>query len=144
MDIVSKDKRSQMMANIKNKNTNPEVLIRKELFRRGFRYRINIKDVFGKPDILLHKYQVVIFIHGCFWHGHKCKYFKIPETNTIFWTNKINKNRDRDLLVQSKLQSEGWRIACIWECSIKKKETLSELLDALSLWILSDDKKIDL
>ena len=93
MDIVSKEKRSEMMSGIRSQNTKPERLIRKGLFKLGFRYRVNSK-VFGNPDIVLKKYNAVIFIHGCFWHGHiGCENFRIPKSNSMFWTDKIDKNR---------------------------------------------------
>jgi DNA mismatch endonuclease (patch repair protein) len=142
MDIVNPQKRSEMMSGIRSKNTRPEILIRKGLFNLGYRYRINDKNVFGKPDIVLKKYNAAIFIHGCFWHGHiGCGNFKIPSTNRQFWEDKIDTNRKRDAEVLNRLRSTGWRICIIWECSIRGKEQLllvEKTIDSISNWLLSD------
>jgi DNA mismatch endonuclease (patch repair protein) len=95
MDIVSKEKRSSMMSGIRSKNTKPEMQIRKTLYSRGYRYRLHSSVIPGKPDIIMRKYNAVIFIHGCFWHGHNCKLFRLPKTRTEFWENKINTNRGK-------------------------------------------------
>ena len=141
MDIVNKEKRSKMMSGIRSQNTKPELLIRKGLFKLGFRYRINSK-VFGKPDIVLKKYNAVIFIHGCFWHGHiGCENFKIPKSNTSFWVNKIDKNRKRDAEVLNYLHATGWRICIIWECAIRGKPQLLKIdktINEISKWLTSD------
>ncbi|MCP5396451.1 MAG: DNA mismatch endonuclease Vsr [Sphingomonadaceae bacterium] len=102
-DIVSPSKRSQMMAGIKSKDTKPEVLIRIALHRRGLRYRLHRSDLPGKPDLYLKKYKSAIFVHGCFWHGHDCKYFKLPKSNTDFWSEKISANQKRDASTHIKL-----------------------------------------
>jgi len=140
MDIVNKEKRSEMMSGIRSKNTKPELLIRKGLFKLGFRYRVNSK-VFGKPDIVLKKYNAVIFIHGCFWHGHiGCEYFKSPKSNTTFWVEKIDKNRKRDAEVLNYLHATGWRICIIWECAIRGKLQLSKIdktINKISKWLNS-------
>ncbi len=114
------------MSNVKSKNTKPEILVRKFLFSHGYRYRVNRKDLPGKPDIVLPKYKAVVFINGCFWHGHKnCKYATIPESNRDFWLTKITGNAERDKLAHEKLTSMGWRVIDIWQCQLKakKKET---------------------
>ncbi len=119
-DVHSKETRSYNMSQIRDKNTKPELLVRKYLFSNGFRYRVNVKDLPGKPDIVLPKYRTVIFIHGCFWHGHEgCKYFVIPKTRTEWWTEKIQKNTERDQKVHTKLKALGWNIMTIWECQLK-------------------------
>jgi DNA mismatch endonuclease (patch repair protein) len=141
MDIVNSEKRSEMMSGIRGKNTRPELLIRKGLFSLGYRYRINDSRIFGKPDMVLKKHNAVIFIHGCFWHGHSgCGNFKLPSTNSQFWEHKIDANRKRDAEVLNHLRAEGWRICIIWECSIRGKEQLSimsETIAAVSNWLLS-------
>ena len=121
MDVHDKETRSYNMSRIKGKNTKPEELVRKFLFSRGFRYRKNDARLPGTPDIVLPKYKTVIFVNGCFWHGHiNCKYFVVPKTNTEFWLNKIETNRQRDARKTSELQSLGWRVIVLWECQLKK------------------------
>lgn len=131
-DIFSKDKRSSIMAKISGKNTAPEILVRKYLFAHGFRFRVNDKRFPGTPDIVLPKYKTIIFVNGCFWHGHEnCKAARLPKSNNSFWTNKIAQNIERDRKVQSQLQQMGYRILIIWECQLKSKKsetTLSELI----------------
>jgi len=141
MDIVSKTKRSQMMAGIRSKNTRPELLIRKALHAKGFRFRLHVKDLPGKPDLVLKKYKVVIFVHGCFWHGHNCYLFKIPQTRTEFWLEKIQRNIINDEKVILALQEKGWRIANVWECALRGRLKLNftELIDSLSAWILTNE-----
>ncbi|MFK0033575.1 very short patch repair endonuclease [Pseudomonas monteilii] len=139
MDIVNAATRSQMMSNIKSKNTSPELTIRKALHSRGFRYRIHPAELPGKPDLLLPKFNTAIFIHGCFWHGHDCKYFKIPKTRTEFWQKKINENKARDQKQIEALTSKGWRVLIVWECAIRqmKSEGSTELIELIIEWILS-------
>src|SRR5688572_23648799 len=108
-DVHSKERRSYNMSMIKGKNTKPEMLVRKFLFANGFRYRLHDKNLPGKPDIILPKYKTVIFVHGCFWHGHEgCKYFVVPKTRTEWWITKINSNIENDLKKRNKLLAEGW------------------------------------
>ena len=134
-DVHDKQTRSYNMSQIKGKNTKPEILVRKFLFSKGFRYRLHVKDLPGKPDILLPKYKTVIFINGCFWHGHEnCKYFVIPKTRTDWWLNKIygNKQKDGENFIQ--LSKIGWKIVTIFECELKRDKlnnTLNRLLDEL-------------
>lgn len=131
-DIFSKDKRSSIMSKISGKNTVPEILVRKYLFAHGFRFRVNDKRFPGTPDIVLPKYKTIIFVNGCFWHGHEnCKAARLPKSNSSFWTNKIAQNIERDRKVQSQLQQMGYSILIIWECQLKSKKsetTLSELI----------------
>ena len=120
------------MSCIKGKNTKPEEIVRKYLFSQGFRYRKNDKRLPGTPDIVLPKYKTVIFVNGCFWHGHQgCRYFVVPKTNTDFWMNKIDTNRIRDQKKISELEAMGWKVIVIWECELKpgkQDDTLSDLL----------------
>lgn len=120
-DVVDKKTRSRMMSGIRGKNTRPEVIIRKALFAKGYRYRLHDGKLPGKPDLVLRRYNTVIFIHGCFWHGHNCHLFKWPKTRPAFWKKKINRNRDKDQEVTTQLKKAGWKIITIWECAIKGK-----------------------
>ena len=119
MDIYSKNKRSNIMSRISGNNTKPEILVRKYLVSHGFRYRKNKKELPGKPDIVLSKYHVIIFINGCFWHGHTCRAGRLPETNHAFWENKIHKNILRDKKNIQELETRGWKVIVIWECELK-------------------------
>lgn len=120
-DIKTKEDRSKNMAAIHSKNTKPEVYLRKLLFSKGFRYRNNVKSIFGHPDIYLAKYNTAIFINGCFWHRHKdCKYAYMPKSRVEFWNNKFINNIKRDLLVKSELEKAGIKCMVVWECTIKK------------------------
>jgi DNA mismatch endonuclease (patch repair protein) len=118
-DIYSKQKRSEIMSHIFGKETKPEVIVRKFLFANGFRFRKNVKDLPGKPDIVLPKYKIVIFIHGCFWHGHTCNRGTLPTTNVELWKTKIGGNIERDKRDVSKLEKQGWKVIVIWQCEIK-------------------------
>ncbi len=118
-DVHSKAVRSYNMSMIKSKNTKPELSVRKFLHMEGFRYRLHVKNLPGKPDIVLPKYKTVIFIHGCFWHGHEgCKKFVVPKTKTEWWLEKIGKNRQRDQTHLCKLLDLGWYVLVVWECSL--------------------------
>ena len=117
-DIFSFQKRSDIMSKIGGKNTKPEILVRKFLFSKGFRYRINVKTLPGKPDIVLPKYKTVIFINGCFWHGHNCKKGKLPSSNLDFWREKISNNKSRDDKNSDLLIKLGWKVIIIWQCEI--------------------------
>jgi DNA mismatch endonuclease (patch repair protein) len=123
MDNKTKAQRSMNMAAVKSRNTKPELIVRTELFRQGFRYRLNVEKLPGTPDIVLPKYKTAIFINGCFWHGHKdCKKSKLPSTNTVFWKNKINGTIQRDVLKTERLESLGWFVLVCWECDILHKD----------------------
>jgi DNA mismatch endonuclease, patch repair protein len=121
-DIFTKQKRSEIMSHISGKETKPEVLVRKYLFSKGFRFRKNVKKLPGKPDIVLPKYKIVIFIHGCFWHGHLCHYGILPQSNREFWQDKIDGNKRRDERNNEDLIKMGWHVIVIWQCEIKNKE----------------------
>lgn len=135
-DIYSKSKRSDIMSKISGKETKPEILVRKYLFSKGFRFRKNVKELPGKPDIVLPKYKTVIFIHGCFWHGHTCKRGKLPQTNHQFWQKKIEKNIERDNHNTNKLEVKGWNIIIIWQCEIRNYSLQKERFDKLVIQIL--------
>ena len=134
-DVLSKEQRKRCMSHVRGKDTKPEVMVRKFLFAQGFRYRLYRKDLPGKPDIVLPKYRTVIFINGCFWHGHSgCKYATIPEANHDFWLAKISGNVERDKSNYAKLFELGWKVIEIWQCELKPKfreQTLNNLLTEL-------------
>jgi len=131
-DVHNKKTRSYNMSRIKGKNTKPEMLVRKFLHKNGFRYRVNYSKLPGKPDIVLPKYKTVIFINGCFWHGHKgCKFFVVPKTRTEWWKEKINGTIERDKIKIKELEKMGWNIKTLWECELnpeKRTKTLEDLL----------------
>lgn len=135
-DVHDKKTRSFNMSRIKGKNTKPEILVRQYLHKNGFRYRLNYKKLLGKPDIVLTKYKTVIFINGCFWHGHEnCKDFIIPKTRTDRWIEKINQTKTRDLSTSNELESLGWTVKVIWECELKsdkREHVLKDLIVFLS------------
>lgn len=136
-DIFSPPKRSDIMSKIRGKNTKPEILVRKFLFSQGLRYRLNVKTLPGKPDIVLPKYKTVIFINGCFWHGHTCKKGQIPSTNIDFWKEKILSNKSRDDKNAMLLTKLGWNVITIWQCEIdsidRRKKKFEWLLEKLNL-----------
>ncbi len=129
MDIFTKEKRSAVMARIRGKDTKPELIVRKYLYSRGYRYLKNVKRLPGTPDIVLRKYGIVIFIHGCFWHGHPSD-SHLPHSNVEFWERKISRNRERDERNKAALKKMGWKVMTIWECQLKpsvRKQTLLEM-----------------
>lgn len=134
-DVHTKDIRSYNMSRIRGKDTKPELLVRKFLFACGFRYRLHDKKLPGKPDIVFSRYKTVLFIHGCFWHGHEgCRYFVIPKTRTEWWTDKIRTNSQNDIRASEKLTEAGWKVIIIWECELKKEKidkTLKRLVKDL-------------
>ena len=141
MDIVSKKKRSQMMAGIKSKNTKPELVIRKLLFNAGYRYRLNKPTLGVKPDLVLKKWNLCIFVNGCFWHRHTgCKLASIPKSNHEFWEKKFKQNISRDEKNYKLLKKNGWNVGIIWECSIRNKKininTLIKNLTTKTSWEL--------
>ena len=132
-DIYSKSKRSDIMSKIPSKETQPEILVRKYLFSKGFRFRKNVKELPGKPDIVLPKYKIAIFIHGCFWHGHSCRRGNLPSSNRQFWKSKISQNISRDEDVVQKLQDLGWKVIIIWQCEIQNSSNREIRLNQLVL-----------
>lgn len=122
MDIVDQKARSRMMSGIKSKNTQPEMLVRKYLHEQGFRFRLHVAGLPGKPDIVLPKYKLCIFVHGCFWHRHEgCRYATTPATRPEFWAQKFGSNKQRDIRVKMQLLEAGWRVFELWECGFRKK-----------------------
>lgn len=135
---MTPEQRFICMSHNRAKDTGPEKLLRHSLWKRGFRYRINAKDLPGSPDIVLPKYRTAIFVHGCFWHGHYgCKYYTIPKTNTEFWVAKVARNKKRDQEVWRKLEAKGWYVIIVWECQLKKGK-LEETVERVSAEIVKN------
>ena len=136
-DVHTKETRSFNMSRIRSKNTRPELAVRKFLHAAGFRYRLHDKKLPGKPDIVLPKYRTVIFVHGCFWHGHRnCRYFVVPKTKTDWWLDKINGNIEKDAGAAAVLQATGWQVLEIWECELKKAvfdQTMINIAEQLAM-----------
>ena len=134
MDNHSPKVRSYNMSRIRSVNTKPEEIVRKFLFKEGFRYRKNVKNLPGSPDIVLAKYKAVIFVNGCFWHKHDCSKFVWPKTNIDYWSSKILKNVERDKINYQKLQELGWNVIIVWECELNssvRQKTLNNILEIL-------------
>ena len=139
-DKLTPEQRHRCMSRIRGRNTKPELIVRKFLFARGIRYRIHVRRLPGCPDIVLRKYRTVIFVNGCFWHGHEgCRYYVLPKSNTAFWQNKIERNRRRDLDERIRLRDMGWHVIQVWECQLRPKvrqETLEGLVYTLNKMLL--------
>ena len=131
-DVFTPDQRSAVMRRVKGRNTTPELKVRKVLTRLGARYRLHRADLPGKPDIVLPGRKLVLFVHGCFWHGHDCaRGSRVPKQNRDYWLGKVGRNRDRDVEHRSALQAKGWRVETIWECDLKDAATLETRLKML-------------
>ncbi|MGH6876954.1 MAG: very short patch repair endonuclease [Rhizomicrobium sp.] len=128
------------MAAIRAKNTEPEIVLRKGLHRRGFRYGLHSANVLGKPDLVFRSRRSVIFVHGCFWHGHDCSYFRLPSTRPEFWRKKIESNRRRDTVVADQLRASGWRVLTVWECATRDQgpKAIELVLDRAARWLNSN------
>jgi len=118
-DVVPPEVRSRMMSGIRGKNTQPEWIVRRALHARGYRYRLHLRNLPGCPDIVLPRHRAVVFVHGCFWHGHDCSLFRWPKTRPEFWRAKIDRNRTNDEKHRAELLSMGWRVAVVWECALR-------------------------
>lgn len=138
-DTVSPQKRSEVMAKVGSKDTRPELVIRRGLHAQGFRYRLHDSKLPGKPDLVFPRYKAVIFVNGCFWHGHGCPRCRLPSSNTEYWNGKIARNVARDKVNRQLLLAEGWRVLTVWECALagKEKRKLKEVLARASEWLLS-------
>lgn len=135
MDSLTPSQRSERMSRIRDKNTKPELLVRRYLHAKGFRYRLHRKDLPGKPDLVFSRYNAVILVQGCFWHGHECQKGRVPGTRSDFWRTKIETNRARDALSRARLEARGWRVLEVWECDLyaggRRERTLDALVQAL-------------
>ncbi|WP_422376825.1 very short patch repair endonuclease [Roseibium sp.] len=145
-DVVSREVRSRMMSGIRGKDTKPELIIRQALHKAGFRYRLHDRKLPGKPDLVFPKYRAIIFVHGCFWHGHDCHLFRLPATRTDFWQRKIASNVNRDKVTVKALESLGWRIGTVWECALKGKTRLAGdlVIRRLISWLKSAEPLLEL
>lgn len=142
-DTMTAEQRHRCMAQIRSRDTKPETLVRHYLYARGFRYRKNVRTLPGTPDIVLGRFHTAIFVDGCFWHGHEgCRYFRLPKTNTAFWQQKIDRNRERDAANRLELRREGWHVIRVWECQLKpdvRMQTLRSIEQALCGIYLDDN-----
>ena len=139
-DIKSPADRSWNMSAIKGKDTKPEMIVRKYLFSRGLRFRVQVRRLPGKPDIVLPKYKTAIFVNGCFWHGHEgCKYFRLPKSNVEFWKEKIERNLERDKESMQALFDLGWKVIRVWECELRNKANREDTLNKIYTSITSPD-----
>jgi len=142
-DVVDPATRSRMMAGIGGRNTKPELLLRRELHRRGLRYRLHRKDLAGRPDVVFPKYGAVLFVHGCFWHGHDCRYFKWPSTRPEFWAGKIASNRARDKR-QIEALTATWRVGVVWECALRGKNAdVGAVVSRVVQWLEGDAARME-
>ena len=139
VDIVTPEVRSRMMAGIRSANTTPELILRAGLHRLGFRFRLHQRRLPGCPDLVFPKYHAVLFVHGCFWHGHSCHLFKWPSTRADFWKKKISNNRSVDERAVAALKEDGWRVGTVWECALKGRTRISvdEVIGRCALWLRS-------
>ena len=146
MDVVTPEVRSRMMAGIRTRDTKPEVLFRKGLHHRGFRYNLRSRAVPGKPDLVLPKYRLAVFTHGCFWHRHDCTLFKLPQTRRDFWRAKLDRNHERDLEVAEQLRAAEWRQLTVWECAFRGPHQLGleATLNIAADWILSAAPRVEI
>jgi DNA mismatch endonuclease, patch repair protein len=132
-DVVSPETRSRMMAGIKGKDTKPEMIVRRGLHARGFRFRLHRRDLPGRPDLVLPMFRTACFVHGCFWHGHDCPAFKWPKSRVAFWRDKIEGNRERDLRALQALAERGWHVETVWECELKRSiDAVEKAIDVLA------------
>ena len=160
-DVLSEEQRRYNMSRIRGRNTKPEMVLRRGLHARGLRFRLYRKDLPGRPDLVFPRYRAVLFVHGCFWHGHGCQMFKWPQTRKAFWREKIRKNQERDRYDVQALMERGWRILTVWECAIRgpgrlglddlldscvaffaKQETGRSEIDDCSSWALAPDSGV--
>ncbi len=144
-DIVDQQTRSRMMSGIRGKNTKPELALRRALHARGFRFRLHSGKVHGRPDLVLPKHRAVVFVHGCFWHRHEgCRYCTTPSTRPEFWRAKFGANVARDSAVRRTLLADGWRVATVWECALRKPEKVISAIRVLEEWLLGTESQIEI
>jgi len=144
-DVVDQQTRSRMMSGIRGKNTKPELALRRALHARGFRFRLHSGKVHGRPDLVLPKHRAVVFVHGCFWHRHQgCRYATVPATRPEFWRAKFDANTARDSAVRTRLLEDGWRVATVWECALRKPEKINSAITVLEEWLLGTEGQIEI
>ena len=140
MDVLTAEQRRFNMSRVRSSDTRPEMIVRRSLHAAGFRYRLHVKALPGQPDLVLPARNAVVFVHGCFWHGHHCRSTKLPATRPEFWADKIDGNRARDQRSAESLLKAGWRVFTIWECALRgpRRRHHQEMLEAVSTWLRSD------
>jgi len=145
-DIVSPETRSRMMSGIRGTDTKPEMMLRRGLHARGFRFRLHDRFLPGKPDLVFSRYHAVLFAHGCFWHGHDCHLFRLPSTRPELWAAKISRNREVDQRTDEALAQLGWRIGIVWECGLKGRirRNLDDVISACAQWLCSDRMRLEI
>jgi DNA mismatch endonuclease (patch repair protein) len=145
-DIVDAATRSRMMSGIRSRHTKPERIVRSGLHRLGYRFALHSRKLKGTPDLVLPKYRAVIFVHGCFWHGHECRLFRMPGTRTEFWKTKIGRNRLNDESARKELAEQGWRVLVIWECTLRgrSEKEIASLLQRASVWLRTSRRSLEL
>lgn len=144
-DVLTPEQRRLVMSRIRGKDTRPEMLMRRGLHRRGLRYKLHGKGMLGKPDMVFPKYHAVVFVHGCFWHGHGCSLFKWPKTRAAFWKGKIDRSVERDREATATLNANGWRVLVVWECALKGKQRrdLPDVLSDAEAFVRDSGKSFD-
>ncbi len=142
VDVLTPEQRRRNMSNIRGADTKPELLVRRSLHARGFRYRLNAGDLPGRPDIVLPRYHTVVFVHGCFWHDHRCALCKEPATRPAFWKAKIARNAQRDQRALHALQEDGWKVAIVWECALRgpQRQPMDTVADRLATYLAAGRK----
>lgn len=142
MDVLTTEQRRRNMSCIRGKNTKPEMLLRRGVHAAGLRFRLHVRDLPGRPDIVFPRYRAVVLVHGCFWHGHDCPLFKLPATRREFWAEKISANRGRDILTVEALLEQGWRALTVWECSLKGRGRLpqSEVISQITEFVRGGER----
>jgi len=145
-DVLTPTQRSHCMSRIRGKHTKPELIIRKGLFALGFRYHLHVDKLPGRPDLVFSKYGAVIFVHGCFWHEHRCRLFRWPKVNADFWRKKISRNRANDAKNLVKLQLAGWRTLIVWECAVRDRHRSSpaKVIDRVARWLCSRRRSLEI
>ena len=144
-DIVDKVTRSRMMSGIRGKDTKPEMVLRRALHARGLRYRVHVKEIQGRPDIVFPRFRAVVFVQGCFWHRHKnCRFATTPATRTHFWQAKFAANVERDRVVREALLSLGWRMAIVWECALRRSHQPETAAEKVHDWLMTDKKVLEI
>lgn len=144
-DVHPPEIRSKNMRAIRHKDTKPELIVRRALHASGFRYRLHVRNLPGSPDLVFPKYHSVIFVHGCFWHGHDCPLFKLPRTRTEFWTTKIGRNQSNDLSMKKALIAQHWKVAIVWECALKGREKdVRKVANRLADWLKGEEMELEI
>lgn len=146
VDSVDRETRSRIMASIRGADTGPELAVRKALHARGFRYRVHVKKLPGRPDIVLPRFSAAIFVNGCFWHGHDCSLFRRPASRPLFWEEKLRRNRERDARVRETLGAAGWRCLTVWECSMRgpERRELEQVVDYIEGWLTGEGSRSEI